>query len=429
MESLDQSARSRETPTLLDVLGQYGIFNALCCRLDTATLFALRRVTKRLSDPFRAHTRERWNVNRRLKHFVDHPQDLRTMMARHNALISGSFVVQFFDDEFWKGSDLDIYVEKENAAVFGTYLARKEGYRFEKSSTSGDEYPLSGIHKTDTYLRGENDSGNETKIQIVSTRSIPVSCILGCFSSTAVMNIMSWNTAYSMFPDLTFLEPRSQLKVCTGYEDDNDSERIRAHIEKYRKLGWHLLSQQELKDSPSGSLQLEGTRRVGDRYSWKMALNVEDVKPSLVPDYALQHCHFGIYLATVRAAGEEIYESGAYDFKSHVLKYKYTFASSKSDFWRALGYTTLHGLIIDELRNLDAEVRPAFLDLPVPDGAHPWLPEITRFMAHFVKPETWKFYDEHIPAWCDEWEKANSQGELVEQMAAVGIEGPDEARV
>ena len=64
-----------------------------------------------------------------------------------DGVISGSFVVQFFDDDFWKGSDLDIYVEREVAAIFGTYLARKEGYRFEKSSTTDDEYHLSGIYK------------------------------------------------------------------------------------------------------------------------------------------------------------------------------------------------------------------------------------------------------------------------------------------
>ncbi|KAK0107305.1 hypothetical protein ONS95_004002 [Cadophora gregata] len=371
MANINQPAPSRVAPTLLDILEQYGIFNALCCRLDTASLFALRRVTKSLHGDFAAHAKERWNVNRRLKHFVKHPQGLRTMMARYNALISGSFVIQFFDDDFWKGSDLDIYVEREAAAAFGTYLAQNEEYRFEKSSTIEHNYDLSGIYKTDTYLRGEKDSGNETKIQIISTRSIPVSCMLGCFTSTAVMNFMSWNAAYSMFPELTFLEPRRQLKLCTGQEDDNEMERIQAHVEKYRKLGWKLLPQQDTKESPSPSLQVERTRRVGDHFSWKLALDVDGVQPSSVPDYVLEHCHFGIRCSNNSMgteAREESYESGAYDLTSHVLKYKYTYSTSKADFWHAFMSTRLHGLIIAELREVDEDTLPAFLDLSAPDG-------------------------------------------------------------
>lgn len=241
------------------------------------------------------------------------------------------------------------------------------------------------------------------------------------------MNFMSWNAAYSMFPDMTFLEPRSQLKVCTGYEDDNDAERIRAHIQKYQRLGWNLVSPEEAKASPSRSLQLEKTRRVGDRYSWKIALDIDGIQPSSVPDYVLEHCHFGIdHVEDIIGMNgrEAIYESVAYDLTSHVLKHKYTFSPGKANFWRDFMATKLHGLLVHELRNLDVEIRPAFLDLPEVDD--PWHSGISRFMAGFVKPDTWKFYDEHIPAWCDEWEKQNSERELVEQMAAVVILSPDE---
>ena len=99
---------------------------------------------------------------------------------------------------------------------------------------------------------------------------------------------------------------------------------------------------------------------------------------------------------------EATYESVAYDLTTHVLKYKYTFSPGKANFWRDFMTTRLHSLLVHALRNLDAEIRPASLDFPVED---PWHSGISRFMAGFVKPDTWKFYDEHIPAWCDEWEK------------------------
>lgn len=151
MDSTNSDPR-RNCPTLLDVLGQYGIFDMLCRRLDTATLFSLRLVTKRLANHFAAHAKERWNFNRRLKHFVRNPQSLRTLMARYNALISGSFVIQFFDDSFWKESDLDIYVERESAAAFGTHLCQKEGYRFDRGSTEDDDYDFLGFVQVITML-------------------------------------------------------------------------------------------------------------------------------------------------------------------------------------------------------------------------------------------------------------------------------------
>lgn len=36
---------------------------------------------------------------------------------------------------------------------------------------------------------------------------------MGGFYTTAVVNIMSWNMAYSMFPDVTFLEPRKTFRL------------------------------------------------------------------------------------------------------------------------------------------------------------------------------------------------------------------------
>lgn len=72
------------------------------------------------------------------------------------------------------------------------------------------------------------------KIQIVSTRHAPIAAILGEFYATAVVNIISWNLAYSMFPDIIFLEPR------TTYRLKQPSDTFDAHFAKYAKRGWPL---------------------------------------------------------------------------------------------------------------------------------------------------------------------------------------------
>jgi hypothetical protein len=52
-------------------------------------------------------------------------------MGKYDALISGSFAIQFFDHVSWTESDLDIYVEgEESAKAMGRYLVEQEKYKF-----------------------------------------------------------------------------------------------------------------------------------------------------------------------------------------------------------------------------------------------------------------------------------------------------------
>lgn len=68
------------------------------------------------------------------------PQSFRSQMGRHNALVSGSVALQFFERVVWKESDIDIFIEQgENAEAFGNYLIEQEGYKFIKA-TENDEY-------------------------------------------------------------------------------------------------------------------------------------------------------------------------------------------------------------------------------------------------------------------------------------------------
>ena len=56
------------------------------------------------------------------------------MMGETNALISGSFAIQFFERKFWPDSDLDMYVkEGEESDALRRYLVMSEGYKLEES--------------------------------------------------------------------------------------------------------------------------------------------------------------------------------------------------------------------------------------------------------------------------------------------------------
>jgi hypothetical protein len=57
-------------------------------------------------------------------------------LAEHDALISGSFALQFFERIIWRDSDLDVYVEdRKSPDALGDYLVGHEGYALQSTKT------------------------------------------------------------------------------------------------------------------------------------------------------------------------------------------------------------------------------------------------------------------------------------------------------
>ena len=75
-----------------------------------------------------------WNINARLRRFLKDPIAFRNQLGRSDALISGSFALQFFERVIWQESDLDIVVEEGTGAdKLAEYLIRVEGYERSKN--------------------------------------------------------------------------------------------------------------------------------------------------------------------------------------------------------------------------------------------------------------------------------------------------------
>jgi hypothetical protein len=136
-EAQTQPSQQQSTQPI-DVLDNYVILSTLCSYLDIAGILPLKRVTKRWTDHISTHLKERWNINKKLKRFVVNPERFRTQLGRHDALISGSFVLQFFDGVVWEESDLDLYIPEAKATRLGHYLITKEEYQLQASSSLVD---------------------------------------------------------------------------------------------------------------------------------------------------------------------------------------------------------------------------------------------------------------------------------------------------
>jgi hypothetical protein len=127
-------------PSLVDLLSHWPIFEAYCEHIDARDLVILRKISKRLHDNWRVYTDKLWDVNAKLKRFVDNPVGFRTMMVQSEAIISGSFVLQYMGGMLYRESDLDVYVSRRYVEAFRRYLKETEGYTLDATEGRDEDF-------------------------------------------------------------------------------------------------------------------------------------------------------------------------------------------------------------------------------------------------------------------------------------------------
>lgn len=135
--------------TLFDLSSEYPVGIRICHFLSIADIIALTRTCRTLSSLYKSLIPSQWNLNSRLQPFVDNVTGFRSEMAKCDALISGSFALQFFDRTLWPRSDLDINV-RNSAEQFERYLRNVEGYKLLRS-TEGKNYDMVGVDKVTSH--------------------------------------------------------------------------------------------------------------------------------------------------------------------------------------------------------------------------------------------------------------------------------------
>jgi len=126
----------------------------------------------------------------------------------------------------------------------------------------------------------------------MSSASLPIWSILVGFHSTVVVNVISWNKAYSICPDATFLE--RETFVLQPLIDGSEKA-----IAKYAERGWrNWISPEDqradgkelprsLAPKPSGQF-----RRLGDTKTWTVKLDIRGVDTPIEPRLLLEHACF-----------------------------------------------------------------------------------------------------------------------------------------
>ncbi|KIM24573.1 hypothetical protein M408DRAFT_26868 [Serendipita vermifera MAFF 305830] len=301
-------ANSTETAssTILIVLSHSTIVDTLYCHLSVADMLSLRLVCSVVHGAVHGWLPSVYNVENHLAHFFDDPLSFRILQARTGTIVSGSNALQFFERSYYPNSDLDLYVpcrhtyhvakwlvtndynpvftEKQRNILQGTTFAslleqisRRRISRYHGQPLPGEaEYGHSAMEDVFTFVHQSNP---DLKVQmiVIDPRSTPIAAVLH-FHSTLVMNFITWDRAYSLFPSATFLH-----RSCLTFGDVDKEPRLHDIYHKYWARGFRIPAQPFLT-TEIAKLFKWGVRTIDDRHSWVIKLNTQELLAAINQD-------------------------------------------------------------------------------------------------------------------------------------------------
>ncbi|KAF8961522.1 hypothetical protein BDZ97DRAFT_1828663 [Flammula alnicola] len=257
--------------------------------LSPAELFRYGRTCKDAYYTVNSYIRRRFQLDKLLERYFTPHETLRfrELQFQTGMFISGSTALQFFDRTVYPESDLDLYVEYRFREPIALWLA-KIGYKYaprpnsaivsleqalEVVPTGAPFIPYSRhvFHQTgakgyfqSAFVLNFEKHNPYRKVQLITSHRSPFERILN-FHSTCVMNIITHDKAYSLFPRGTFEERRSLIYIA-----DNRCAAARA---KYASRGWAQsrdITRDEFDDPRSAFSR--GDRFPGDSKCWTMPI-------------------------------------------------------------------------------------------------------------------------------------------------------------
>jgi len=132
---------------LADLLARFtpvqdSVLNYLAIR----DIVALSRTTKALSGCVGIVERTQFNVNERLKRFFENPKAFRSLQAKHNIVIGGTFALGFMSRKY-----LNVNLQEVNTCLLDELLVQQGAHAEAlKSFLVSEGYKLTGTRPTPT---------------------------------------------------------------------------------------------------------------------------------------------------------------------------------------------------------------------------------------------------------------------------------------
>ena len=319
-------SRTRQPGAAEDIFIRPPIFELIFSSLSPVDLVRFARTCRLASNAISLFSERAYNINKHLLRFFSNPIGFRSLQAKTGTLISGSNALQFLDRAFYPESDLDIYTHPGHTREVGSWLIHQEGYTFMPDEEQEDfgsldwsfeswnawetthprtdivwedmhvqKYRISGLSDIYRFQKPSPSGGEPLQVQIMAAEHTPLQCILGFHSSTpriptlqfssltllhlvaCVMNFISFDAAYSLYPRATFGERRT---LCFANLTQSD---IRA-LAKYSLRGWTTLTNVWAHEI-TNSFHVDTNRWVTDSLSWVVPLDIDglELRPRLSP--------------------------------------------------------------------------------------------------------------------------------------------------
>ncbi|KDR77818.1 hypothetical protein GALMADRAFT_65576 [Galerina marginata CBS 339.88] len=217
----------------------------------------------------------------------------RELQAATGMFISGSTALQFLDRTEYPESDLDLYVQHRYRRPIAWWL-KEIGYNVIphpnhqnlglslnqvldlvpdfRTLQDHDTHPAptKGYFGAATVYNFEKVDPYR-KIQLITCYRYPLEMVLN-FHSTCVMNIITHEKAYSLYPRATFDERRT-LSYVPDPTEDNGHEKRQVALQKYTSRGWTVvdrITDVEFRDPRSAFAS--GERHLGDFKCWTLPI-------------------------------------------------------------------------------------------------------------------------------------------------------------
>ena len=238
---------------------------------------------------------------------------------------------------------------------------------------------------------------------------MPILSILTSFYTTLVVNVISWNKAYAVFPQPSFVHHRTYLLK-------NMTDHFGRLLCKYGKRGWTSQGTLWLEDEASHKSMLE-PRRLGDKWSWTIPFDQTGVSRPSTPDSVLEFSTFDLDKQTHSQPNPGHYIIQARVFRSVALKYHYVIPTryrNEREFWIEFAAPKLESLSMMELWKMPPELRPARVQDKIDEawsGAHDPNPANSVSLYTLegnLRDLQLPCYDHEILGWYAEWEKKPS---------------------
>lgn len=316
------------------------------------------------------------NINKQLGPFVKDPVRFRSELGRYDGLIVGDFVRNYFEFGRWEVTSLLIYMEQGlKSQGFIDYLQEHEWYR-------PDSQRLWILSR---------DSSPDFSIVIKATAGPPIITLINEANTTAGLNVISWNKAYSLLPIPTV--GRHKFYPLKPFDDA-----LGQTLRQRAKWGW-TTRDMLWPDLTTEFISPKECRQVGGPGS--LVIDLGDPPPGdYTPDHVLDGSVFSVVWHS-SAAGRRLSVSMKSGVESPALRYAYANGAGgrASKAWEKFLRDRLDRWIYVEIAKMGQEQRPPGFYFMANAKYHVSIP------SGYELPEGWDYADDQIIPWFQEWDR------------------------